>query len=429
MVLNECREDGMTIEAFFVPTVAPKIRLRDYLPHARWCVLLAVCTLFMGTPAVSLAAQIDHVCSDAERIFAKVEGRLEKTDDREAVALLRGLGSCPNLSQVQRFNVGWLYGKVHDFDSALRIFASLPPAVPDRLTHAYAIALGQFELGHYQEAIDTLTALRATGTFDAKCADLLGVSYSKLSQYQSAYEVMVQNLDQFPSDPYPYLNLMTLFVDTGELEKAAQVANRAVASLPQSAEVFTMRGSIELSQGESEKAYHDFAVAARLSPKSADPPFFMALSDYRLSKFSEAVQVLRSAIASGIADSDLHYLLAECLARIDGSDSKVVLSELNRAIQLNPQSASARTLRGQRLLESGHPREAVVDLKIVRKIEPGSVRDTRNATYLLARAYLALGMRDEAKALFDQVGSRFSPASAEALNQLSDQKMRIALHP
>jgi len=358
-----------------------------------------------------------------------VEVRLEKKDDRAASALLRGLASCPNLSPVKRFNVGWLYGKAHDFTSALRIFASLPAEIPDRLTHAYAIALAQFELGHYQEAIDTLTALRASGKFDAKCGDLLGVSYSKLAQYQNAYEVMVENLDQFPSDPYQYFNLMTLFVDTGELDKAAQVADRAVASLPQSAEAFTMRGSIELSQGEAEKAYHDFASAARLSPKSSDPPFFMALSDYRLSKFSEAVQVLQSAIVSGIVDSDLHYLLAECLIRINGPDSEAVLSELSRAIELNPRSASARVLRGQRLLEFGHPQEAMVDLKIARQIDPDSGRDTRNATYLLARAYLALGRRDEAKALFDQVGSQFSPTSAEALNQLSDQKMRIALHP
>jgi tetratricopeptide (TPR) repeat protein len=412
-----------------VPAVVSKIRIDVSRWHARGYVLLAVCMSFLATSAVGLAAQVDNSCFDAERVFAKVEVRLEKKDDLAASALLRGLASCPNLSPVKRFNVGWLYGKAHDFTSALGIFASLPVDVPDQLTHAYAVALGQFELGHYQDAVDTLIALRASGKFDAKCGDLLGVSYSKLTQYQSAYEVMVQNIDQFPSDPFPYLNLMTLFVDTGELDKAAQVADRAVISLPQSAEVFTMRGSIELSQGESEKAYQDFASAARLSPKSADPPFFMALSDYRLSKFVEAAQVLRSAVVSGIVDSDLHYLLAECLIRINGADSETVLSELNRAIQLNPKSASARALRGQKLLELGHPQEAKVDLEIARQSEPNSGRDTRNATYLLARAYLALGRRDEAKELFGQVGSQFSPTSAEALNQLSEQKMRIALHP
>ena len=79
-----------------------------------------------------------------------------------------------------------------------------------------------------------------------------------------------------------------------------------------------MRGSIELSQSKTEDAYRDFAYAAQLSPKAPDPPFFMALADYRQSKFEEAIQVLKNAIASGIVDSDLHYLFAECLIRISG---------------------------------------------------------------------------------------------------------------
>ena len=354
---------------------------------------------------------------------------LEKSDDRSAHALLQRLASCGNLSSVERFNVGWLYGKAHDFPNALRIFASVPADVPDQLTHSYAIALGEFELHHYQRTIDTLTALRATGKFDAKCADLLGVSYSKTGQYQAAYEVMVQVLEQSPSDPYPYFNLMTLFVDTGELDKAAQVADKAVVALPRNAEAFSMRGSIALSQSEPEKALRDFATAAQLSPQSADPIFFMALSDYRLSKFDEAVQVLRSAISSGIVDSDLHYLLAECLLRIDGSNSERVVAELDQAIEINPKSASARALRGEKLLELGHPQQAIEDLKIARQIEPDAGRDTRNATYLLGRAYMAVGRRNEAKALFDQVGSQFSPTSTEALNQLSDRKMQSVLHP
>jgi len=121
--------------------------------------------------------------------------------------------------------------------------------------------------------------------------------------------------------------------------------------------------------------------------------------------------------------------LAECLLRINASDSVTVLAELNRAIELNPRSASARVLRGQKFLELGRPRDAIVDLMAARQIEPDSGRDTRNATYLLARAYIVLGKRNEAKTLFNQVGSQFSPTSAEALNQLSDQKMRIVLHP
>lgn len=364
-----------------------------------------------------------------DKTFAQVGSLLEKQDYPAAKKLLRGLETCPNLSPVQRFNVGWLYGKAHDSSSALKIFKSVRADIPDRLTHGYAIALASFELGQYQTAIDTLTSLRSAGVFDAKCADLLGVSYSKLEKYQDAYAVMVENIRQNPSNPYGYFNLITLFVDTSEMGKAAQVANKAVAAFPQSAEAFSMRGSIELSQNQPDEAYRDFATATQLAPQAPDPPFFMALVDYRQAKYDDAEKVLQNAIATGIIDSDLHYMLAECLLRINATDMDHALSELNRAIELNPKSVPARTLRGSTLLEAGRPQDALTDLKIAQDLDPNPQRDTRNTTYLLGRAYVALGKRDEAKALFAQLDQQFNGNKADTLNQLSEQKMRAALHP
>lgn len=388
--------------------------------------LLLAGVLCLLAPPVSHAAREEKPCAP-EKSFAKVGSLLENKDNQGAKALLRRLEACPHLSQLQRFNLGWLYGQAHDFSHALKIFKSVQPNVPDGLTHAYAIALGQFELAQYQAVIDTLTALRSKGTFDPKCADVLGVAYSKLGRYQEAYNVMVDNLRQDPSNPYAYFNLITLFVDTGDLDKAAQVANKAVSALPQNAEAFSIRGSIELSQSKTEDAYRDFAYAARLAPMAPDPPFFMALADYRQSKFEEALQVLKNAIASGIVDSDLHYLFAECLIRIDSLHSATVLSELDRAIELDPNSVSARVLRGEILLKSGHPQDAIADLKIARKLEPNPQRDARNATYLLARAYVAVGKQDEAKVLFAQVSSQFS-SNNDTLDRLSDRKMHATLH-
>jgi tetratricopeptide (TPR) repeat protein len=390
--------------------------------------LLLAGVLCLITPCVSSAAEAGKPCLP-DKTFAKVGSLLEKKDYQGAKILLRSLESCPHLLPLQQFNVGWLYGKAHDSSDALKIFKSVPTDIPDRLTHGYAIALASFELGQYQASIDTLTTLRSRESFDAKCADLLGVSYSKLSRYQEAYDVMVENLRQNPSNPFAYFNLITLFVDTGELDKAIQVADKAVAALPQDAEALSMRGSIELSQSKTEDAYRDFALAAQLTPRMPDPPFFMALADYRQMKFEEAAKVLRTAIASGIVDSDLHYLLAECTLRVDPSNSLTALSELDQAIQLNPDSVSARVLRGSKLLETGRPQDALVDLKIAQTLDPNPQQDTRNTTYLLGRAYVALGKRDEAKALFAQLGPQFSSNKTDTLDQLSDKKMRAALHP
>jgi len=98
----------------------------------------------------------------------------------------------------------------------------------------------------------------------------------------------------------------------------------------------------------------------------------MALSDYRQGKVLAGAEVLKAAIGSGIVDSDLHYLLAECRVRIDSSSSAGALAELNRAIELNPKSVSARTLRGKMLLEAGHSQDALLDLRVARELEPQS---------------------------------------------------------
>jgi tetratricopeptide (TPR) repeat protein len=423
------KRTGTTGDGSFLMTgVQPIERYTSQAHGVRGLRLLLTGGLFLFAACVNYAAQKQKPCLP-DKTFIRVGVLLGQQDYPTAEALLHELEVCPHLSPIQRFNVGWLYGKAHDSADALRIFKSVQPDVPDRLTHAYAIALAEFELKQYQASVDTLIALRSKGIFDAKCADLLGVSYSKLDKFQDAYDVMVENIRQNPSNPYAYFNLIALFVDTSEMDKAAQVANKAVAALPQNPDALSMRGSIELFRNQTDDAYRDFSAAAQLSPQAPDPPFFMALVNYRQSKFDEAVRVLRNAIASGVADSDLHYMLAECLLRLGSRNLAPVLAELNLAIQLNPNSVPARSLRGATLLEVGHPHDAVADLKLARDLDPNPQRDTRNTTYLLARAYAATGRRDEANALFAQVGHQYSSDRTDALNQLSEQKMRASLHP
>jgi tetratricopeptide (TPR) repeat protein len=414
--------------SFLMAGVQPIKRYTSQARGARGPRSLLTSGLFLFAVCVNSAAQRQKPCLP-DKTFTRVGVLLEQQDYQTAKALLHELEFCSHLSPIQRFNVAWLYGKAHDSADALRIFKSVPVEVPDRLTHAYAIALAEFELAQYQASVDTLIALRSKGIFDAKCADLLGVSYSKLDKFQDAYDVMVENIRQNPSNPYAYFNLIALFVDTSEMDKAAQVANKAVAALPQNADALSMRGSIELSLNQTDDAYRDFSAAAQLSPQAPDPPFFMALVNYRQSKFDEAVRVLRDAVASGVADSDLHYMLAECLLRIGSRNLAAVLAELSLAIQLNSNSVPARSLRGATLLEVGRPQDAVADLKLARELDPNPQRDARNTTYLLGRAYAALGRRDEANALFAQVGHQYSFDKTDTLNQLSEQKMRTALHP
>lgn len=90
----------------------------------------------------------------------------------------------------------------------------------------------------------------------------------------------------------------------------------------------------------------------------------MGLTQYKQGRYTDAVAILQSALADGVVDADLHYLMAECLLKLDSTATPKALEQLNHAIELNSNSVSARTLRGRLLLEAGQTKEAVVDLEL-----------------------------------------------------------------
>ena len=127
----------------------------------------------------------------------------------------------------------------------------------------------------------------------------------------------------------------------------------------------------------------------------------------------------RVGSAHQIADSDLHYLLAECLLKVDGTKRQDIMNELDRAIELNTNSVSARVLRGKLLVDSGHPREGAEDLELAHQRDPSS----RSAAYNLARAYRALGRTEESQILFAQ----FRSQTADGITELGDRRLTSAL--
>jgi tetratricopeptide (TPR) repeat protein len=390
-----------------------------------FALFFAACCVIAAHETDRLAAQTmmhesgsEEICN-AKATLLSADGLLKQHSDQQALALLGGLRKCDTLSPVERFNVGWFYGRAHDFKTALEIFDEIGPNVPNPSTHAYAVALGQFELGSYQGSISTLKSLEAQGPLDPDCSNLLAVSYSKLGQYQDAYSILVAQLEQNPKELFAYFNLITLLADTGQFSEAAKVAGQALAVFPRNSEVWLVRGAAYTLLGDMDKAHQDFAEAVRIAPHKPDPRFFLAITDYKQANYALAATELRTAIRAGVVGSDLEYLLAECGLKLDPTKPTAAIAELDRAIRLNEKSVPARALRGKLLLEQGNVQQAVTDLEVAHRIDPTA----RNATYNLARAYFKLGRQKEAQALFQDLNKQ----SIDAVGDLSAQRMKEVL--
>ena len=112
-------------------------------------------------------------------------------------------------------------------------------------------------------------------------------------------------------------------------------------------------------------------------PQSSRQPEPTSVSFSRLwitsrASFLDAVSVLEAAQKQGIVDSDLDYLMSECVLKIDSANTALALQHLDRAIELNPHSTAARTSRGKLLLESNQVKEAMADLELALKDDPSS---------------------------------------------------------
>jgi tetratricopeptide (TPR) repeat protein len=383
---------------------------------------LAPCIVSLVIPlsaACCYAVPVGHSCQ-AEPVFQQADGLLKTKNYPEAEKVLDQLQGCTNLSAIQVFNWGWLYGRAHDSKKALKRFQAVSPDVPDRGTHQYAIALSEFELGNYQGTVDALKDLHAQGQLNANATNLLGVSYSKLGLYKDAYPILVEELRQNPGDLFAYLNLVTLLTDTGNFKNAGEVAEQAVVAFPGNPDVLVVRGAVNVLLGNMEKSKTDFASAVAIAPQHPDAQFLLALSDYKQGNYDTAMTDLKAALGLGIKDSDLHYLFAECLLKADPGKTAEALAQLNQAIELNSKSVSARTLRGKLLLQGGKPKEAAQDLELAHRLDPTS----RSALYNLARVDTALGKKDEAKALLKQMDSQV----ADSLGELSDQRVKKVLN-
>src|SRR5579863_9052137 len=90
-------------------------------------VICASCMPVAGQPGIDTC--------DAGAIFAKVNTQLAEHQYEAAASHLDQLQMCPGLSDLQLFEVGWLYGRARHFDAALKIFNRVPEGVPDRATH------------------------------------------------------------------------------------------------------------------------------------------------------------------------------------------------------------------------------------------------------------------------------------------------------
>ncbi len=134
-----------------------------------------------------------------------------------------------------------------------------------------------------------------------------------------------------------------------------------------------------------------FLRAEELTKQALDQIYQSAVADYDAGRYARAAEELERVLPYATKSFEVHELLGMVYASLP--DSAKAEAELKTAVQLNPNSAAARTNFGTILLHAGKPALAAEQFRKAQQIDP---RDF-DANHNLAESLLQAGKVAEAR--------------------------------
>jgi len=225
--------------------------------------------------------------------------------------------------------------------------------------------------------------------------------------------------------PYPPLYILAarLAAEAGELDTAKLYAANAETLDPKSADARYVRGTIEQTLGETDKALAAFAEAARLQP--AEPKYTLAYAEMLVARTEPeaAVKVLQDATGQMPGRAEVYVALGDVLTALGRHGESVGAYRI--AHRLDPQRDGLQERLAVTLFFSGDYAEAEPLLAELAEAKSGE-----SAAWIVRMrtdCLMALGRIAEARRLFE-AQSRAEPRHASLVSLLGLAKCDILQH-
>jgi tetratricopeptide (TPR) repeat protein len=166
-----------------------------------------------------------------------------------------------------------------------------------------------------------------------------------------------------------YTNRGSALRDSGEMDRALQDFNKAIALDAKLAAAFAGRGAVFVAKGQLDFAILDFNQAIKLNPKNVDTYYFNRGTTYSLQgQYDKAVQdfdqVIRVNPKSSAAFNN------RCFARAKAGQAQAALPDCEEALRLRPYDADYLDTRGFANLKLGQLDRAMADYSDALDINP-----------------------------------------------------------
>lgn len=249
----------------------------------------------------------------------------------------------------------------------------------------FARGVGLHQAGDIVGAIEAYQAALELAPDRIDARSNLGAAYARLGRYDDAAQHYRAVLTRAPEQMQVRFNLALALYKSGRVPEAAEELGRVVAAEPGN------RSAVLLLADCNAQAGNDAAVVALLAPREED------FKDDRLYAYLLGNALLRrNELARGQAYIDRLFRGGETaearllmgVAHLKRGDRPAALSELERAVQLNPALPTVHSLLGRALIGMGRREDALQAFR---------AELAQNPNDFDANVYLGMFLKDDGK--------------------------------
>lgn len=312
--------------------------------------------------------------------------------------------------------------ETHREDAAVPIFERILQLQPDNWQHRYNLALVDYRIRHYSEAIELLKPAAVASVPNSEILNLLAAAYETNHETQHAVATLYQAIAAAPEDARNYLDLATLCMEHSAEQTGLDIINAALKKLPDSQELYLERAVLYIQVGKYAEAQEDFDEVDRRRPQQTLATLGRGIALLQTSRQTESLELIRQRLKASPNDATLNYLLAEVLSRNDAVSGQMALSEAlaaaERAVQVKPDFVLAHDVLAGLLLKSGELERSIAESRLSLKLDPTD----RTAVYHLLSAWRKRGNDAEVAELAKQLRTMIEQAR---LDQIEKNRFRI----
>jgi Tfp pilus assembly protein PilF len=268
---------------------------------------------------------------------------------------------------------------------------------PSNADAVIALALAHLKRKDIPSAGRTLEGAVARGLDTAPVYAALAEVYEAGGYVENAIPAMRLAIARDPKNETYRLRYGLLLNDTKAPAAAVIRLREALQEFPRSSPLWLALGIAQTGDGKSDDARGSFERAVELDPKSVPALAYLGSTFAERGQYAEAVALYERAIAAGPGFAVPYYLAADTLLKLPQTDGPRVERYLARAVELDPDFASAHLALGKLYVRAGRWTDATAEFERVTRLDAQSAE----AFYQLGRVYVRLKRTTDAQRALD----------------------------